>query len=86
MAKSRRKQGPGETPRDEVCDHRRLLLAADYLLAAEAQPEGGDYLLTAYKDPSKSPGEQEFTFEELVCGMSFLLRMGLVAKRRRPVM
>ncbi len=84
MSKSQRKQRPGETPRNEECDHRRLLLAADYLLAAEAQPEGGDYLVTAYKDPSKGSGEQEFTFEELVCGMSFLLRMGLVAKRRRP--
>ena len=58
-------------------DPTRLLEAADAILVAETRCPNGNGLVTLWND-SSSPAREGFTYTELVEGLMFLRRLGLM--------
>jgi hypothetical protein len=69
---------PMPTPRPSEVDPVRLLKAADTILAAMRQ--GRNAPITMWRDDAH-PAKNGFSSEELVQGMLFLQRLGLVNRR-----
>lgn len=73
---------PTPTPRPSEVDPVRLLKAADTILAAMRQ--GRNAPIAMWRDDAH-PGKNGFSSEELVQGMLFLQRLGLVNRRSSAV-
>lgn len=73
---------PAPTPRPPEVDPVRLIKAADTILAAMRQ--GRNAPIAMWRDDAH-PAKNGFSSEELVQGMLFLQRLGLVNRRTSAV-
>ena len=62
-------------------DPNRLMEAADAILLAETTCPNGNGLVSLWNDPS-TPAREGFTYTELVEGLMFLRRLGLMRQER----